>query len=206
MAFGLLFYLSLIEDADVAEYFRYVYVKYQHVMYHGAMSILNNHQLAEDAVHDAFFKLASKDDRIRQLMKLKYTDEEGYFLVMVCKQCAINVKNSAAVKHEETSDLEEDIKEKYYNNPNFAVEENFGEEDDNRQAIREMVLALEKINEEDRSLIMMLFYKEYTLEQIIEDTGWDRQTVYVKKSRALKRLRKAISDIRQKGVFKNEQQ
>ncbi|MBE7056974.1 MAG: sigma-70 family RNA polymerase sigma factor [Ruminococcaceae bacterium] len=200
MTYNLLFYLSLIEDADAAEYFKYVYVKYQGVMYRTALSVLHDHARAEDAVHNAFFKLASKDERLSQLMEYKYTPKEAHFLMMVSKQCALNMVDSASSKHEELSDFNEDLTGKYYGDPNFVFNEDWHEEIVDAD-VRELNLALKYLPDEYNNLIMMIYYYNFTTEQIMEDTEMDRKTLYVKKSRALRRLREIIKDIRERGLF-----
>ena len=203
--FGLLFYLSLIDDEEVAAYFQYVYVKYQKVMFHGAFSVLGDKQRAEDAVHDAFFRLVSDDERIKKILSLKHTEEEGHYLVTVCKHCATDILNSAASKHEETSDFDEDLNKKYYKHPEFSVEDIFEDDDaDTETILREMVLALQKLRDDDRNLIIMLFYHNITPEEIIKENAWTRQIFYMRKSRALKRLRGFMKEIKEKGLFRNE--
>lgn len=204
MAYGILFYLALIDDADAAEYFRYVYVKYQRQMYRSAMAILHNHMKAEDAVHNAFFKLASKDDRLAQLMEFKYTPKEGHYLMMISKQCALNMIDSATEKYEELSDFDEDLKGRYYNDPHFTIDDDLSDGLSDPEISRELSLALGYLSDEYSNLMMMLYYYNFTVPQVMEDTGWDRQTVYAKKSRALKRLRELMGDVRRRGIFRDE--
>lgn len=204
MVYGLMFYLALIEDADAAEYFKYIYVKYQRPMYQSAMAILHNHEKAEDAVHDAFFKLASKDERLAQVIEYKYTDEEGYYLIMMSKQCALNMLDSATERYEELCDFDGDLAEKYCDDPNFTLDEDLSEQIIDQRDFRELKLAIGYLPPEYSNLIMMLYYYNFSLEQIMEDTGWDKQTIYVKKYRGLKRLQMLLSDIKRKGIFKDE--
>ncbi len=204
MVYGLSFYLALIEEPDAAEYFKYIYIKYQRQMYQSARTILQNHTKSEDAVHNAFFKLASDDKRLIQLMKYKYTEEEGFFLLMVTRRCALTMKDTAAEKHEELSDFEEDLTGKYYDNPNFKVDKDLSDAIVADENSRELKLAMTYLSEEYSNLIMMIYYYEFSIEQIMEDTGWDRQTVYVKKHRALMKLRESMEEIKKKGIFGNE--
>lgn len=53
-------YLSMIESPEDQSKFELLYTEYRDVMYHVAFKILQNEQDAEDAVHQAFLKIAEK--------------------------------------------------------------------------------------------------------------------------------------------------
>ena len=54
----LIFYLALIEDQAGRKKFEQLYEKYHNLMYHRAYEIMNDEQIAEDAVSEALIKLA----------------------------------------------------------------------------------------------------------------------------------------------------
>lgn len=57
-------YLMMIDSLEDQSKFERVYLEYKGLMYHVAYKILNNEQDAEDAVHNAFLKIAEYIERI----------------------------------------------------------------------------------------------------------------------------------------------
>lgn len=54
-------YLAYLDDETDKEFFEKMYSSYRKQMYMAAMSILHNSHDAEDAVHDVFYHIASKN-------------------------------------------------------------------------------------------------------------------------------------------------
>ena len=52
------FYMAFIDDEDDGEKFEIIYNEYRKRMVSTAYSILRNHEDAEDAVHEAFIRIA----------------------------------------------------------------------------------------------------------------------------------------------------
>lgn len=63
----LLIYLQLIDDPEDRELFVQLYEKHRVAMFNRANKILNNDQDSEDAVHEAFIKIAENIDKISRL-------------------------------------------------------------------------------------------------------------------------------------------
>ncbi len=64
-----------------------IYFEYRHMMFNVAYKVLNDPDLAEDAVHIVFVKLASKTEKIGDIFSKK---TKG-FLVVVAKNTAIDI-------------------------------------------------------------------------------------------------------------------
>lgn len=60
----LFIYMTMIESADDLSKFNHIYKKYKNMMYRVAFSVLKNAEDAEDAVQEAFFKLAKNISKI----------------------------------------------------------------------------------------------------------------------------------------------
>lgn len=60
----LFIYLSMIDSPEDSDKFTEIYNKYKSIMHHVAFRILKNTQDAEDAVHEAFLKLAKNISKI----------------------------------------------------------------------------------------------------------------------------------------------
>lgn len=57
-------YLSMIDTPEDRSKFERLYIEYRDVMYHVAYKILRNEQDAEDAVHQAFVKIAEGIEKV----------------------------------------------------------------------------------------------------------------------------------------------
>lgn len=60
----MLIYLQMIETPEEKSKFEQLYLEYRGLMYHTAYGILHNEQDAEDAVHQAFVKIAENIKKI----------------------------------------------------------------------------------------------------------------------------------------------
>lgn len=60
----MLMYLMMIDSPEKESKFKKIYTTYGGLMYHVAYKILNNEEDAEDAVHDAFIKIAENISKI----------------------------------------------------------------------------------------------------------------------------------------------
>jgi len=113
----IMIYLALIEEESYHETFVRVYNKYRLPMVHVAMSVLDDFNLAEDAVHNGFIKVA------KNIQKLDFARDVRAFLFTVAKNEAISIlrklnkertfieKNSQCLHREQIS-IEEDYENK----------------------------------------------------------------------------------------------
>ena len=60
----MLIYLMMIDSPEDQSKFEKVYLTYKGLMYHTAFKVLNNEEDAEDAVHNAFVKIAENISKI----------------------------------------------------------------------------------------------------------------------------------------------
>ena len=60
----MLIYLMMIDSPEDQSKFEKVYLTYKGLMYHTAYKVLNNEEDAEDAVHNAFVKIAENISKI----------------------------------------------------------------------------------------------------------------------------------------------
>lgn len=60
----LMIYLNLLDDPKEQEHFKEIYARYRNLMFVCAKEILKDDGLAEDAVHDAFLKIAKNIGKI----------------------------------------------------------------------------------------------------------------------------------------------
>ena len=83
----MLIYLLLIDEPEDRELFVQLYNKHRYPMYNRAYRILRNQQDAEDAVHEAFIKIAENIEKISSLECHK----RNKYIVTIIDNTAINV-------------------------------------------------------------------------------------------------------------------
>lgn len=99
----MLVYLAMIEDPAQQDTFEKLYRKYRYLMLHVAKQLLQNHQDAEDAVHQAFLSILENMDKISDADSPKTRS----FVVIITERKAIDMlrRNS----RRSTLELNEDI-------------------------------------------------------------------------------------------------
>jgi len=76
----MLIYLQMIETPEERDKFEALYMEYRGLMYHIAYDILRNDQDAEDAVHNAFVKIA---EYIKNFLDLECPKTKGYIVTII---------------------------------------------------------------------------------------------------------------------------
>ncbi len=87
-------FLMMIDTPDDKRKFIILYEKYQYLMQKVAMDILHDCFLTEDAVHNAFVKLAKHMDRIGDLESL----QTKRYLITIVKNSAIDIYRNSAMR------------------------------------------------------------------------------------------------------------
>ena len=82
----MLIYLSMIEGPEDQTKFEQVYLRYKNLMFYVAHRILTDPQEAEDAVHDAFVRIA---EHIEQVEEPDCPKTKG-FVVIIVERVALN--------------------------------------------------------------------------------------------------------------------
>lgn len=83
----LAFYLSMLSEPDDQKKMRELYIKYRQMMFTAAMSILHRTYDAEDAVHEAFIRVAKN---LYKIGDLEGTDAK-YYLLTIVKNVALKM-------------------------------------------------------------------------------------------------------------------
>jgi len=83
----LLIYLAMIDSPDDQEKFESVYLKYRYLMLHIAKQILQKHQDAEDAVHQAFVSIIKNIEKISAVG----SPETRSYIVIITERKAIDI-------------------------------------------------------------------------------------------------------------------
>lgn len=100
----MLIYLQMIETEEDRTKFEILYSEYKEWMFHIAQSILHNTQDAEDAVHNAFVKIAENIKRIED----PQCPKTRAYIVTIIETKAIDLYRKKQ-RHPEVSLFEEEI-------------------------------------------------------------------------------------------------
>lgn len=88
--FGMIEFLTLLDNEDDRRLFEKLYLSYKNQMQAVARSILLNDADAEDAVHDAFLKLAKKF--MPAINEIEDERDRRNYLLKMTKNIALNIK------------------------------------------------------------------------------------------------------------------
>lgn len=99
----LAFYLSIIDSDEDRNKFEQLYITYKQDMYAVAYRILNNKCDAEDAVHDAFVRVAKNFEKISKIK----CPEIRAFMVIIIKNTSIDIYNKNKKSSENTCILDD---------------------------------------------------------------------------------------------------
>ena len=99
----MLIYLQMIETPEERSKFEQIYLEYKNIMFHVAFKILNNEQDAEDAVHQAFVKIA---ENIKKIGEPRCPKSRSYIVIIV-ERTAIDLYHRN--KNHSTVELNEEL-------------------------------------------------------------------------------------------------
>ena len=100
----LIIYLSALDTNEEKDYFEWMYLEYKQKMYGIAYSILHNEQDSEDAVHQAFLKMA---DNFQKIISIPRQELPSY-IVIIIRNTSINIYNQNKRNNEHLSELRDD--------------------------------------------------------------------------------------------------
>jgi RNA polymerase sigma-70 factor (ECF subfamily) len=166
--------IKLVKAGDVGSYAQLI-DKYQHMAFTLANSIVKNKEEAEEVTQDAFFKA------YKALDKFKGDAEYSTWLYRIVHNTAISKIRSR--KAETTSlDSQEVDKQSSFN---FSDNLNRLELQERKVFLKK---ALKKLKEDDAFVIILYYYKEQSIEEIVQATGLSKSNVKIKLHRGRKQL------------------
>lgn len=163
-------YMSLIEEADDKEAFRNLYNQYKNLMMNVAMSILKNHQDAEDAVSEAFLRIAQNF----QIVNKEICPKTAKQFVIIVRNVSINFYRKN--QREEVLPLIYDVPDEEFDSFDAGKIQD----------------ALDKLNQEDRDLLYLHYIYGCPIKDIPKLIGKKPDAIYKKLQRAKQRLKKIL--------------
>ncbi len=173
-------YLQLIDCQEEKEKFEELYDKYGQLMFFVANKILQDTYLAEDAVNEAFFRIAKNFHKVGEIE----CHQTRNFVVIIVKRVAIDLlkkdKNEVLLKEEK--DL------------NFLVDEAMGFLEPFEH--NKVVEILKSLPEMYRDLFYLYYVDELKVKEISRLIGISESAVKKRLQRGRKILRDSIDEYR----------
>lgn len=165
----LAFFLTLIEDENDRQLFERIYHSYRSQMKRVAVNVLGNMDDAEDAVHEAFYRVAEKHlDTVRAICDER--DLRNYML-KAAKNAALNIRrgNSGSGNIEEIDSLAAE--------ETCISDEDFVEELCNEDSYRELVGVIRGLDPKYSEVLYLHFVLEMPMPEVAEYLGRKLETV-----------------------------
>lgn len=178
----MIFYLSLLETEEDKKSFEKIYEENYLTMYHIALGILKNQADAENAVHEAFLKLAEKFEK---------------YSVLGCSEmtglCVTIVKNKAIDIIRKANHLSEDEVENIvlYDENVEKSPEKMLERGELEKSVQQL---LEYLPEILKQTLVLKYYYEYSNREIAKIMGVSTKTVEMRLYRSKQKLKEIIGE------------
>ncbi len=169
-------FLAIIDDEEDKKQFEELYIKYRQDMYSVAYSILHNIEDAEDAVHQAFFKIANNFEKINKIP----CQEIKAYIVIIIRNTAINMYNSNKRMAEHSAELNDDI----------SVDADIFEQFEYNQ----LVTAISELPQIYKDIVYLYYLEEFTAKEISKMLDISADTVWKRAERAKKLLKEALEN------------
>lgn len=160
-------YLALIENSEEENKFEYLYNQYRKQMYYAARRILHDHSLSEDAVHEAFLKLARNINKVRDAKT-----KEARNFVMIITDCVVKDlyrKRQRQFQHEIYAKTSNEETNREFLEL-FAETEEIPEVPEFKNS--EVSEALESLSSDAHDIFLLRFGLGFSVKEISEITGF----------------------------------
>lgn len=172
----LLLYLNSIEDPHNISKFEQLYLLYREKMYWKAYNILQDNYLAEDAVHDAFLRIAKYMDSITEID----CNKTAALLVIIVKNISIDIYRKRK-KCNYVSLEEGDSQVFYTENPTDSLDE------------QQLIRYIKELPDNYRDILILKYYIGYKNKEIANYLNVKESSVRVRIMRGKKLLEKKLN-------------
>ncbi len=146
----MLIYLSLLDTEEEKTKFEKLYTKYRRLMFCAAYDILNDAQSAEDAVHEAFIRIAENFSKVGEIDCSRTTN----FVVIIAK----NIARTMLEKEEKWIDFGENIE--------IVANENTELEAIGNVAFEDMVKGIDRLPAVYKETTMLSWLEGYSIAEV----------------------------------------
>lgn len=165
--------------------FEALLLKYKNKIYTSIYVIVKDHEVADDVFQDTFIKVLDK-------LKAEKYNEEGKFLPWV-----LRIAHNLCMDHFRKNQKEKIVAN---DNPEYDILDNLASQDDQKE---DQIIAdentidiakyLELLPDEQREVVLLRHYYDYSFKEIAEMTGTNLNTALGRMRYALINLRKLIN-------------
>ena len=159
-------YLSLIDEELQKNRFETLYYRYRNLMYYIAFQVLGNERDSEDAVQEAFLRVAKNMDKIGDVE----SNETKNFVAIIVKREAMKRK-----KRREIFESELDNKENCNHNGKFFFDRY--KATDTEKIVNELEHAIETLPYKYSSIMTLKYVMGYSGKEISQITGLSETNV-----------------------------
>lgn len=146
----LLLFMDMIDNEEDNTKFHTLYEKYHYLMYYVANNILKDKELTEDAVQEAFIRIAKNIYKIHN----PYSGESKQFVVTVVRNVALTIlKERGKFQMEEYEEELDDGKD-------------LEEEVIRKEMMRKMVEEIRKLPQKYKDILYLKYYNELSVSEI----------------------------------------
>ncbi|MDW7657851.1 MAG: RNA polymerase sigma factor [Bacillota bacterium] len=170
------FYLSLLIDEPEKIKFEQLYLQYRHTMFWVAHEILEDQELAEDAVHDAFLRVL---DHIQNI-SLKKCNKTRSFIVIIVRNIALDMVRKRNKLAEVDIDDQLNIPAGNLSDPETLML--------NKESIERIMKALKNLKQSYTDILTLHFVHEYSNQEIAQMLNLSPENVRIRLYRGRKRL------------------
>jgi RNA polymerase sigma-70 factor (ECF subfamily) len=170
-------YLSALNTDEEKNYFEEIYLSYRQKMYGIAYSILHNVQDSEDAVHQAFLKMA---DNFQKILSIPRQELPSY-IVIIIRNTSINIYNKNKKTAERSAELPED---------QTAIDIDFFENINYEQ----LVSVISHLPDKYKDILFLHYINDFSCKEISKMLDISVDNVWKRIERAKKALKKALEE------------
>lgn len=194
-------FLSMIESAEGQSLFEHVYYEYRGLMHSIAMGILNDYHLAEDAVSEAFWRIARNFERLtgnlRTSSGIDTLEKEDVLCPEIKAYAVIVVKNVSLSKLKKQRRYREVLLDEIQNDLTDSVSIDQWAEDIqiSREKVSDIASAIDELSETLRHTMYLYIVLEFSIEEISDILGIDYETVKKRIQRGRIKLQRKVRRI-----------
>ena len=152
-----------------------IYIKYRRLMFKAAFEILGNVQETEDAVQDAFVRLA---DNLEKIHGVDCPQTRNFCVIITRNICFNKLRKSAPLEINEDISSDDDVEETVFS----------------EMGVEALERALEKLGTNYRDILYLTVYEEMSLHQAAEFLGITYENAKSRVKRARKKLAELLKE------------
>lgn len=177
----MIMYLMSIDSQENKSKFEFIYDQYKYLMIRVARDILKNDDEAEDAVHDAFMKIANNMEKIGEVDSIKTKN----FVILTTKHTAIDIYRKKLLIH--NNEMSVDGLE----NPDILVSEDVVHMNEENRTI----YIINQMPDIYKEIFILKYVNEYTNLEIAEILNISETTIRKRISRGKDIIAKTLNEM-----------